>query len=69
MTKKEDMSKNKLYIENLPHDFTNDQLNDLFMQFGIIDSTFMNLKKGDGTGFVTYKNQEDAKRALKEADM
>ena len=30
MTKKEDMSKNKLYIENLPHDFTNDQLNDLF---------------------------------------
>lgn len=67
---REDIGENytNLFVQNLPQDFTDAQLHELFKQFGTIDSASVNLKK-NGTGFVSYKEHEDAKRALEAASM
>lgn len=67
---REDVGENytNLFVQNLPQDFTDAQLHDLFKEFGTIDSASVNLKK-NGTGFVSYKEHDDAKRALETASM
>jgi len=67
---REDVGENytNLFVQNLPGDFSDAQLHDLFKQFGNIVSASVNLKK-NGTGFVSYKDHEDAKKALETASM
>jgi len=67
---REDVGDNytNLFVQNLPQDFTDAQLRELFKEFGNIDSASVNLKK-NGTGFVSFKEHEDAKRALETASM
>jgi len=67
---REDVGENytNLFVQNLPSEFTDAQLHELFKQFGNIDSASVNLKK-NGTGFVSYKDHEDAKKALETASM
>jgi polyadenylate-binding protein len=57
-----------LFIQNLPHDFSDDELKKLFSQYGAIGSASVNLKK-NGTGFVSFKSHEDAKTALEATHM
>jgi len=67
---REDVGDNytNLFVQNLPLDFTDAQLRELFKEFGTIDSASVNLKK-NGTGFVSYKVHEEAKKALENASM
>ena len=43
-----------LFVQNLPIDFSEDQLKDIFAEFGDIDSASMNHQKS-GSGFVSFK--------------
>jgi len=43
-----------LFVQNLPTDFTEDQLKAIFTEFGEIDSASMNHHK-QGSGFVSFK--------------
>lgn len=53
-----------LYVSNLPADFTEAQLRELFQQFGAINS----LKREVGTpvGFVNFEKNEMAVRAIEQ---
>jgi len=48
-----------LFVKNIPTDFTEKQLTDLFAQFGEISSVKV---KGEGSdvGFVMFKDHESA---------
>lgn len=60
----------KLYIGNLPFSIDDDGLKELFSSYGeveeatIIQNKFSGRSKG--FGFVTFKNDEDAKKAISE---
>jgi RNA recognition motif-containing protein len=62
------MDKKKLFVAGLPWSFTNDTLKDLFKEFGEIEDavviTDRYTGRSKGFGFVTFKNEEDAKKAL-----
>ena len=58
----------KLYVGNLPYSVTEQAIEDLFSQFGPVDSVAL-IKDRDtgrlkGFGFVEFKNQADAEKAL-----
>lgn len=59
---------NNVYIKNLPDDFDDVQLRDMFEAFGkIISAKIMvdnNNKKSRGFGFVSFEEPEDAEKAV-----
>jgi len=56
-----------LYIKNLPSDFTEEQLKDLFSQHGTITSTCLQEdKQGRSFAFVNFEITEMAKKAVEE---
>ncbi len=62
------MNNNKLYIGNLAYGVTSDSLRDLFSKFGeLVDATVVQDKfsgRSRGFGFVEFKTEDDAKKAL-----
>lgn len=63
---------NKLYIGNLPYSVTNDELNDLFSEFGeIVSATVISDKfsgRSKGFGFVEFAEESAAKEAMEKMD-
>ena len=51
----------KLFIGNLPYDISEEELKDLFSQYGEIKEVFAPRQKG--YAFVTFANAEDAAKA------
>ena len=63
------MENNKLYVGNLSYSVTNDQLEELFTNYGIVINT--NIIDGKGFGFVEMASgneAEKAKEALNETE-
>lgn len=60
------MQNGKLYVGNLNYLVDRRQLSELFGQFGKIDN--LNIVEGRGFGFVEFKNNSDADKAIKELD-
>ncbi|PIZ66325.1 RNA-binding protein [Candidatus Roizmanbacteria bacterium CG_4_9_14_0_2_um_filter_39_13] len=62
------MDKNKLFVGGLPWSITNDTFAELFAQYGeIVEAvviTDRDTGRSKGFGFVTFKNEEDAQKAL-----
>lgn len=62
------MEKNKLFVGSLPWSITNDTLKELFAQYGeIVEAiviTDRSTGRSKGFGFVTFKNEADAQKAL-----
>lgn len=62
------MEKNKLFVGSLPWSINSDSLRNLFSQYGeIVDAvviTDRDTGRSKGFGFVTFKNEEDANKAL-----
>ena len=60
----------KVYVGNLPFSVDNDKLKELFSSYGEIEeaTVIMNNFSGrsKGFGFVTFKTEEDAKKAISE---
>jgi RNA recognition motif-containing protein len=58
----------RIFVGNLPHSTTDDQLRDLFAPFGTPDSvkviTDRDTGRSKGFGFVEYANDEHAKAAM-----
>ena len=61
------MSK-RIYVGNLPWSVTKDKLDELFSSFGEIEESLVVVNKytgrSRGFGFVTYKNDADADKAI-----
>lgn len=62
------MDKNKLFVAGLPWSINNDSLRELFASYGEITEAIVitdrETQRSKGFGFVTFKNQEDASKAL-----
>lgn len=62
------MDKNKLFVAGLAWSLTSDALRELFSQFGEITEAIVitdrETGRSKGFGFVTFANEEDAKKAL-----
>ena len=62
------MDQNKLFVAGLPWAINNDSLRELFSQYGEITEAVVIMDRetlrSKGFGFVTFKNAEDAKKAL-----
>jgi len=60
----------KLFIGNLPYSVGDNELRDLFQDFGSIDDciviTDRETRRSKGFGFVTFSNQESADKAINE---
>ncbi len=58
----------KVYVGNLPYSVDNEKLNELFKEFGEIEEANVIRNKFSGNskgfGFVTFKNDEEAKKAI-----
>jgi RNA recognition motif-containing protein len=58
----------RIFVGNLPHSTTDDQLRELFVQFGPPDSvkviTDRDTGRSKGFGFVEYANAEHAQAAM-----
>jgi len=65
------MSK-RIYAGNLPWSVTKDRFEELFSPFGEIEDAIVIANKytgrSRGFGFVTYKNDADAEKAIKEME-
>ena len=63
------MSK-RIYVGNLPWSVTQEKLNELFAPFGEVEEALVIANKytgrSRGFGFVTYKNDADADKAMAE---
>jgi RNA recognition motif-containing protein len=55
------MDGTKLYVGNLSYSVTNDQLKELFMQYGEVRQA--NVIEGKGFGFIDMATAEDADKA------
>ena len=54
-----------IYVRNLPHKITPEELYDIFGRFGIVRQIRRGvLNKNKGTAFVVYEDLMDAKRAV-----
>jgi polyadenylate-binding protein len=53
-----------LYVKNIPVGWTNAELTDLFKEFGEITSVMV--KEGTDSGFVMFKEHEQAQKAIEE---
>lgn len=62
------MDKNKLFVGSLPWSINNDSLKELFASYGEITEAIVIMDrmsgKSKGFGFVTFKKEEDAQKAL-----
>ncbi|PIZ62554.1 RNA-binding protein [Candidatus Roizmanbacteria bacterium CG_4_10_14_0_2_um_filter_39_13] len=62
------MDKNKLFVGGLPWSINNETFAQLFAKFGeIVEAvviTDRDTGRSKGFGFVTFKNEEDAQKAL-----
>lgn len=62
------MDKNKLFVGSLPWSLNNDSLRELFSQYGEIVEVVVisdrDTGRSKGFGFITFKNEEDAQKAL-----
>jgi RNA recognition motif-containing protein len=60
----------RLFVGGLPYSATDQELSELFSQIGEVASATVITDKysgqGKGFGFVEYKNDEDADKAIKE---
>jgi polyadenylate-binding protein len=56
-----------LFLQNLPEDYTVENLRDIFAQYGDIASLEMGAKSGHG--YVSFKEHADAKKALEAVNM
>lgn len=56
-----------LFLQNLPHDYKQEQLRDLFKSYGDILSVELGSKPGHG--YVNFKDHNDAKKALEAVNM
>jgi nucleolin len=60
----------KIYVGNLPWSVDDGKLNELFSEFGEIEEATVIKDKFNGRskgfGFVTFKNEESAKKAISE---
>lgn len=60
----------KVYVGNLPFSFTQEELKNLFSEFGqITEATVISDKfsgRSKGFGFVTFANKEDSDKAISE---
>ena len=58
----------KLYVGNLPHSTTDDQLSELFRQFGTLDSAKVATDRDTGLsrgfGFVEFPSEDEARQAM-----
>lgn len=57
-----------LFVRNLPHNYDEAQLKNLFKDYGDINSVSMDQTK-KGQGFVGFKDHESAKKALEATNM
>jgi RNA recognition motif-containing protein len=57
------MNGTKLYVGNLSYSVTNEQLKELFTQYGEVRQA--NVIEGKGFGFVEMSSPEDAEKARK----
>lgn len=55
------MQGSKLYVGNLTYSVTNEQLQELFSQYGTVSS--VNIIQGKGFGFVEMSSQAEAEKA------
>ncbi len=64
------MSQNKLYVGNFPYSVTEDQLREIFSQYGEISELAMIMDRDTGRpkgfGFITFTTQEAAEKALEQ---
>ncbi|OIP22395.1 RNA-binding protein [bacterium CG_4_10_14_0_2_um_filter_33_32] len=64
--------KNKLYVGNLSYDIDNERLSSMFSEYGEIKEATVIMdrltNKSKGFGFVTFANDEDADKAVRELD-
>lgn len=60
------MKGSKLYVGNISHSVTNEELKELFSSHGIVQS--VNIIQGKGFGFVEMSNQSEAENAKKVLD-
>lgn len=62
----------KIYIGNLPYKLTEDELGDLFDEFGEVISAKIIVDKESGRskgfGFISMASADDAKRAIEDLD-
>ena len=56
------MSDNRLFVRNLSYSVTNQQLKELFEDYGTVKS--VNIIEGKGFGFIEMASQEEAEKAL-----
>lgn len=64
-------TKNNLYVKGLPKNKTSREIYEYFLKFGDIFSMKVNVDEecnNNGTAFVTYYNQDDAKKAIEETN-
>jgi RNA recognition motif-containing protein len=58
----------KLYVGNLPHEITNNDLQDLFQQYGTVISAQVIIDRDSGRskgfGFVEMKSDQEAQAAI-----
>lgn len=57
-----------LFVRNLPGDYTEENLQALFIDYGEINSVTMDQSK-TGQGYVGFKDHESAKKALEDTNM
>jgi RNA recognition motif-containing protein len=60
------MESNKLYVGNLLYGATNEELRDLFSEYGTV--TDVKIIEGRGFGFVEMSSQEEAENAKEKLD-
>jgi RNA recognition motif-containing protein len=58
----------KLFVGSLPYSVTDDQLNEMFQEFGTVVSAKVimdrDTNRSKGFGFVEYESQEEAQAAI-----
>ena len=68
----EDRMSKKVYVGNLPFKVGNDQLKEMFSQYGeVTEATVISDKysgRSKGFGFVTFAKDSDADKAVSEMD-
>jgi cold-inducible RNA-binding protein len=61
---------NKVYVGNLPFKYRNEDLNELFSEFGRVEDAVIifdrTTRRSKGFGFVTFINDGDAEKAISE---
>lgn len=60
------MQGNKLYVGNLSYSVTEQELNDVFSNYGQVES--VKIIEGRGFGFVEMASQQDAEKAKEKLD-